>query len=148
MVDALLSDRPYKQVEAGLHAIGATGTVVMALSSGPVGARVGAVMVGISVFGNSALSDHRDHGAKIEASRDFLVDAGFTPEAARIICDQGEDEYFLSVSVVPLLMDEGRRGALSPDGRRLSPEETMQVINSMPMDELQIRVNRLRIANQ
>lgn len=148
MVDALLSDRPHKQVEAGLYAVGATGTVVMTLSSGPVGALIGAVMVGISVFGNSALNDQRDKGAKIKASSDFLVNAGFTPEAARIIGDLGEDEYYQSVPVVPLLMKEGRLGTLSPDGRPLSPEETMQTINRMPADELQKLVNNLRVANQ
>lgn len=148
MVDALLSDRPYKQVEAGLHAVGAVGMVVMTLSSGPVGAIIGSVMVGISVFGNSALSDHRDKTAKIDASSKFLDDAAFTPQAARIICDQGEDKYFQSVPVVPLLMKEGRLGTLSPDGRRLTPEETIQVINNMPLDELQTRVNGLRLANQ
>ncbi|HEY0686512.1 MAG TPA: hypothetical protein VGD45_29505 [Steroidobacter sp.] len=147
-VDALLSDRPYKHVEAGLYAVGATGTIVMTLSSGPVGALIGSVMVGISVFGNSALSGHRDKTTKIELSQQFLVDAGFTEAAATIIGDLGEDEYYQSVPVVPLLMEEGRRGALSPDGRSLSPEETMQVINSMPPDELQVLVNQLRIANQ
>lgn len=147
-VDALLSDRPYKQVEAGLYAIGATGTVVLTLSSGPVGALIGSVMVGISVFGNSSLSDHRDKAAKIEQSRQFLVGAGFTPEAARIIGDLGEDKHYQSVPVAPLLMEQGRRGALSDDGRRLSPEQTMQAINSMSPDELQVLVNRLRIANQ
>lgn len=148
MVDALMSDRPYKQVEAGLYAVGATGTIVMTLSSGPVGALIGSVMVGISVFGNSALSGHRDQTTKIQLSSQFLTDAGFTPEAARIICDQGEDKYYQSVAAVPLLMEEGRRGALSPDGKRLTPEETMQVINKMPPDELQVLVNRLRVANQ
>ncbi|MBM0107247.1 hypothetical protein JM946_21125 [Steroidobacter sp. S1-65] len=148
MVDALLSDRPYKHVEAGLYAVGATGTVVMALSSGPAGALIGSVMVGISVFGNSSLAGHRDKEAKIELSQQFLIDAGFTPEAARIIGDLGEDKYYQSVPVVPLLMEEGRRGALSPDGRKLTPEESIQAINNMPPDELQVRVNRLRIANQ
>lgn len=150
MVDALLSNRPGKELEAGLYAVGATGTVVMALSSGPAGALLGAVMVGISVFGNSALNDQRDTGAKIKASYDFLVNAGFTPEAARIIGDLGEDEYYQAVPVVPLLMKEGARGSptLSPDGRRLTPEETMQVINKMPPEELRAYVNNLRIANQ
>jgi hypothetical protein len=147
MVDALLSDRPHNEVEAGLHAIGAVGTVVMTLSTGPAGALTGAVMVGISVFGNSALAGHRDESAKIQASYEFLIDAGFTPEAARIIGDLGQDEHYQSIPVVPLLMEEGRRGAktLSPDGRPLSPEETMQAINNMPPDKLQVYVNNLRL---
>ncbi|GFE82395.1 hypothetical protein GCM10011487_43950 [Steroidobacter agaridevorans] len=147
MVDALLSDRPYKEVEAGLHAIGGVGTVVMTLSSGPAGALTGAVMVGISVFGNSALAGQRDENAKIEASYQFLIDAGFTPEAARIIGDLGQDKYYQSIPVVPLLMEEGRRGAktLSPDGRPLTPAETMQAVNNMPPDKLQVYVNNLRL---
>jgi hypothetical protein len=148
MVDALMSDRPAKHVEAGLHAIGAAGTVVMTLSTGPAGALVGAVMVGVSVFGNSALSGHRDQQAKIDASYDFLVDAGFTSDAARIIGDLGEDKYYQSVPVVPLLMEAGRRGdlTLSPDGRRLSPAETMEAVNRMPREKLQVYVNNLRFS--
>lgn len=148
VVDALMSNRPYKEAEAGLYAIGATGTVVMTVSSGPGGALVGAVMVGISVFGNNALNDRRDETARIKASYDFLINAGFTAEAARIIGDQGQDEHYQSVPVLPLLMKEGRLGTLTPDKRGLSPQETMEMINRMPPDKLRTLVNQLRVANQ
>ncbi|EEF93652.1 hypothetical protein CATMIT_01715, partial [Catenibacterium mitsuokai DSM 15897] len=68
LVDALLSDRPLKGVEAGLYGLGATGTVIMAVSTGPVGALVGSVMIGVSVFGQASLGDYRDKQGKIEGS--------------------------------------------------------------------------------
>lgn len=145
MADALLSDRPYKEAEAALYGLGATGTVVMTLTSGPVGAIVGAVMIGVSVFGQSALADTRDKDAKIKGSQEFLQNAGFDADAARIMGDLGEDEHYQSIPVVPLMMEYGKRDGLGT-GKPMTPEETIKAINDMPPDQLQVMVNRLRIA--
>ncbi|QWP77357.1 hypothetical protein J5226_02830 [Lysobacter sp. K5869] len=147
LVDALLSDRPLKGVEAGLYGLGATGTVVMALSTGPVGALVGSVMIGVSVFGQASLGDYRDHQQKINGSIEFLKNAGFDADAAAVLSDQGEDEYYLSVPTVPLIMQAARDNRIGA-GRPLDGQEAIDYINAMPRDELQVMVNRMRMANR
>lgn len=147
LVDALLSDRPLKGVEAGLYGLGATGTVVMALSTGPVGALVGSVMVGVSVFGQAALGDYRDKQQKVNGSIEFLKNAGFDADAAAVLSDQGEDEYYLAIPTVPLIMQAARDNRIGA-GRPLEGQEAIDYINNLPRDELQVMVNQLRMANR
>ncbi|UZW60905.1 LysM peptidoglycan-binding domain-containing protein [Lysobacter enzymogenes] len=147
LVDALLSDRPLKGVEAGLYGLGATGTVIMAVSTGPVGALVGSVMIGVSVFGQSALGDYRDKQGKVEGSMKFLQNAGFDADAAAVLSDQGEDEYYLSIPTVPLIMQAARDDRIGA-GRPLEGQAAIDYINEMPRDKLQVMVNQLRMANR
>jgi len=147
LVDALLSDRPLKGVEAGLYGLGATGTVIMAVSTGPVGALVGSVMIGVSVFGQASLGDYRDKQGKIEGSIKFLQGAGFDADAAAVLSDQGEDEYYLAVPTVPLIMEAARDNRIGA-GRPLEGQAAIDYINAMPRDELQVTVNQLRMAHR
>ncbi|SDX93565.1 hypothetical protein [Lysobacter enzymogenes] len=147
LVDALLSDRPLKGVEAGLYGLGATGTVIMAVSTGPVGALVGSVMIGVSVFGQASLGDYRDKQGKIEGSIKFLQNAGFDADAAAVLGDQGEDEYYLAVPTVPLIMEAARDNRIGA-GKPLEGQEAIDFINAMPRDKLQVMVNQLRMAHR
>lgn len=150
MVDALTSNRDYKGVEAGLYGLGATGTVVMALSTGPVGALVGSVMIGVSVFGQSALGDIRDTQDKVKGSTEFLKSAGFDEDAARILSDQGEDEGYLATPMVPVMLAEAQRNGFGTrgTGQPMTAEEAIKFMNDMKPEDLQVLVNQTRMAHQ
>lgn len=143
-----------ENVEAGLHALAGVGTVVLSVSSGPIGALVGAGMIAISMFGQSSLAAHRDQQAAHAASYDFLVAAGLEPDVARILADTGETEGGPAVPAVPLIMDAARFGGLTGHrDERLTPEQTVDALNAMSgdqaqLDELRAQVNNLRYANQ
>lgn len=143
-VSALASDNP-DYAKAGLYGLGAAGTIVMSLSGGPVGAVIGGLMVAGSVLGLDSLADSRDKEQKIKTSVQFLRDAGFTEQAARILSDLGEDQYYQSVPTVPLLMQAGEHGILDPSGKKLTPEESIVFANNMDPDELQVFINRMRV---
>lgn len=139
--------------EAGLHAMAGVGTVVMALSSGPVGAVVGAALIGLSLFGHANLAEHRGGERRYEASLDFLIAAGLEPDVAEILADRPE-QGFASIPVVPLVMEDARFGRMEGyTGQELTPEEAIEALNTFSGDadklwELRAYVNNTRYHNQ
>lgn len=141
-------------VEAGLHGLAGAGTIVLSVSSGPVGWVVGGSMIALSMFGQAKLAAFTSGQDAHDASMDFLVAAGFQADVALLLSDTGETEGGPAVPAMPLMLDAARTGGLvGHEGARLTPEQAVAAMNAMSgdpeqLDALQAQVNQLRYANQ